>query len=420
MAANQNAARAILRAKIKIAKPLPLRQKPPFIPIYCPTVSPLLQTRLTIAFFFLLHGFVAASWVSRIPAVSERLELKPAVLGAVLVANMLGTLLGTLLIPTLIGWFGSRRVVRVASVSAVCCLFLVALMPEAVSLFLGLLVMGYAASSLNIAMNSQATALEALYKRPIVSSFHAIWSFGALLGSLSGAALANLGLKPWAHFLVVAAVLAGLALWVGRFLLPTNPVSKAQSFSLPLGPLFLLGLMGLCAAISDGSIPGWSGVYLRSLGSSETVAALGFAMHQGAMIFGRLGGDWLSLRFGPHRVARIGALIGGLGLAIGVSAHSISGLFLGIACMGLGMGPMFPLMFVAASKFRPQNPAVAIASVSSMSTLGGILGPPLLGQAAQLGGIGWAFGVAALLALAVSGLSVSLNPARIKNLDLEQ
>ncbi len=373
-------------------------------------LSELLKTRLAIAFFFSLHGFIAASWISRIPAVSERLELKPAILGTVLLANMLGTLLGTIGVPTLIGLFGSRRIVRVMSVSAGLSLFVVSLMPEAVSLFVGLLLMGYVASSLNIAMNSQATALEGLYKRNIVSSFHAIWSLGALLGSLSGAGLANLGFKPWAHFLLVGLALLGLALWVGRFLLPTSPQSKRQGFSLPTGPLFLLGLMGLCVAISDGSIAGWSGVYLRSLGSSETIAALGFAMHQGAMIFGRLGGDWLSGRFGPHKVARYGALLGGTGLAIGVLSHSMSGIFVGIACMGLGMGPMYPLMFVAAAKFRPQNTAAAIASVSSMATLGGMMGPPLLGQVAQLGGIGWAFGVAALLAAAVSWLAVSLTP----------
>ena len=170
--------------------------------------------------------------------------------------------------------------------------------------------------------------------------------------------------------------------------------------------------MGLCTAISDGSIPGWSGVYLRGLGAPESVAAMGFAVHQSVMLLGRLSGDWLTARYGAVRVVRFGALFGGLGLALGVLSQSVEGALLGIACMGWGMATLFPMMFAAAASTPGLTPASAIASVSTMSTLGGLLGPILLGAVAEVGGVRSSFLLAATLAGVVSGLAFSLSSYR--------
>ena len=182
-------------------------------------VSPLLQSRIAITSFFLLHGVVAGSWVSRIPAISEGLRLEPAALGWALVGNMLGALLSGLMAGFIVDRFGSRRVTRIMGLALLGFLPLVALMPSAVFLFAALIVHGFFGATLNIAMNTQATALEGRYGRPILSSFHALWSLGALIGALTGAGLAELGFRPFWHFGVVGLVWAGLSLWLSRWLL---------------------------------------------------------------------------------------------------------------------------------------------------------------------------------------------------------
>jgi MFS family permease len=376
--------------------------------------SGLLRARGAISSLFLLHGFIAASWVARIPAVSEGLGLGAVVLGTILMGNMAGSLAGSITSGGLVDRYGSRATARYAALAALVGLLSLALMPSAVLLFVGLAVYGLLMSYLNIAINAQATALEARYGRPIFSSFHAMWSLGALLGALSGAGLAGLGLHPRLHFALVG--LAG-ALIVGagwRWLLETPVPPIRRVFALPRGPLLFLGLMGLCTAISDGSIPGWSGVYLRSLGAPEWIAALGFAVHQSVMMLGRLSGDWLVARFGAVRVVRYGALFGGLGL--GVLSQSVEGALLGMACMGWGMATLFPLMFAAASNTPGLSAASAIASVSTMSTLGGLVGPVLLGSVAEVGGVRSSFLLAAVLAGVVSWLAFSLSSYRVRSL----
>lgn len=371
-----------------------------------------MRARGALSSLFLLHGFVAASWVARIPAVSEGLGLGAAVLGTVLMGNMAGSLLGGFTSGGLVDRFGSHRVAQLAALAGVGALLSLALLPSAPLLFVGLAVYGLLMSHLNIAINAQATALEARYGRPIFSTFHALWSLGALVGALSGAGLAGLGLDPRLHFALVGLAGAATVGAGGRWLLeaPVPPIRRV--FALPRGPLLFLGLMGFCTAISDGSIPGWSGVYLRGLGAPESVAAMGFAVHQSVMLLGRLSGDRLAARYGAVRVVRFGALFGGLGLALGVLSQSVEGALLGIACMGWGMATLFPMMFAAAANTPGLTPASAIASVSTMSTLGGLLGPILLGAVAEVGGVRSSFLLAAVLAGVVSWLAFSLSSYR--------
>ncbi|AWR85498.1 MFS transporter [Meiothermus taiwanensis] len=368
----------------------------------------LLQTRIAISSFFILHGFVTATWISRIPAEKERLEMSAAVLGLVLLGNMLGALLGGLTAGIWVAWWGSRRVARTFGVAASLSLPLLGALLTPAWLFAGLVLYGFLLNILNIGMNTQAAALEARYGRPIFSSFHALWSAGALLGSLAGAGLAGLGLSPFWHFLLVGGTGAGLAWQAGSRLLAASPSPQRQGFVLPKGALLVLGLMGFCTAISDGSIAGWSGVYLRSLGAPESLAALGFAVHQAVMLVGRSSGDWLVQQFGAVQVVRYGSLLGSFGLAVAVVSGTVEGMFFGIACMGLGMATLFPLMFAAAAQTPGMPPAAAIASISTMSTFGGLVGPMLLGIVAEVGTVRASFAVAALLAGVVSYLAFSL------------
>jgi MFS family permease len=368
----------------------------------------LIQARIAVTFYFAFSGFVTGSWVSRIPAIAERLELSAAVLGTVLVGNMIGALVGGFAGEGVWGRWGSKRTTRFAAVAIGCWLPLVALMPSPIGLFVGLLVYGLFYSTLNITMNAQAFALEARYARPISSMFHSIWSLGALLGSLAGSSLAGLAFKPWLHFLLVGAVGALLAWGFGPRLLESPTLPGRRVLALPRGPLLWIGLMALCVAISDGTASSWSGVYLRSLNAPESVAALGFVTHQGIMMLGRLSGDWLVARFGPVGLIRFGALLGGTGLALGVLSTTLWGALIGIGCMGWGMATTYPLMFAAAARLSPASTATAIASVASMSTVGGLIGPILMGNVAELAGLKASLLLAAGLAGVVSWLAFSL------------
>ncbi|PZA06114.1 MULTISPECIES: MFS transporter [unclassified Meiothermus] len=378
-----------------------------------PAERSLVHSRIAISAYFVLHGLATGSWISRIPAEQECLALGAAVLGMVLLGNTAGALLAGLTSGGTVSRFGSRHVTRFAAMGSLLTLALLGLSGHAVGLFLGLVLFGLLQGTLNIAMNTQAAALEARYERPIFSSFHALWSAGALSGALLGASLAGLGLSPSLHFALVGAWGITVAAYAGNYLLAASLSRSRRAFVLPRGGLLALGLLGFCAAISDGAIASWSGVYLRSLGAPESVAALGFALYQSMMFLGRFSGDYLVARFGAVRLVRLGALLGGFGLAFAVLTHTVWGIFVGIACMGWGMATVFPLMFAASARTPGLPPAHSMASASTMSTLGGLVGPVLLGAVAEVGTVRASFAVAALLAWMVSYLAFSLSSYRV-------
>ena len=59
---------------------------------------------------------------------------------------------------------------------------------------------------LDIAMNAQAVMVERHLAKPIMTSFHALFSIGMMLGALSGSLFVKLSVGLFAHFLVITIV----------------------------------------------------------------------------------------------------------------------------------------------------------------------------------------------------------------------
>ena len=59
-----------------------------------------------------------------------------------------------------------------------------------------LLVYGMSGGLTDVAINAQAVRVERGYRRPIINSFHACFSFGGLLGALLGGLFAWAGIGP--------------------------------------------------------------------------------------------------------------------------------------------------------------------------------------------------------------------------------
>jgi MFS family permease len=131
---------------------------------------------------FLLHGLIVSTWVSRIPAIQAALGLTNGLLGLCL----LGTAVGSVVAVPATGWlvtkFGSKRVTSWSTAGFCLALAAPALAVNATTLFLALTVYGAMAGANDVAINSQAVAVEAALGTPTMSRFHAMFSIGGMLG----------------------------------------------------------------------------------------------------------------------------------------------------------------------------------------------------------------------------------------------
>jgi len=342
--------------------------------------------RLAVLAAFFVNGALLATWVSRIPAVQTRLNLSEGALGIVLLGMGVGVLVALSLASTLIGRFGSRFVTVTAAIAMCVFLPLLALAPNAVTLWAGLFLFGAATSTMDVAMNDQAVMVEQRSQKPLMSSFHASFSVGALAGAMLGAGIAWLSLGSLQHFILAAILFFGLMALVARSLLPTKGV-KSESDSLfrfPPRVVWPLGAIAFCAAIGEGAMADWSGVYLnQTINTTVAVAALGFAAFSLTMTVGRLLGDWLATRFDPALIVRFGGFLAAVGLLAAILTTQPVIVLLGFAAVGLGVANVIPMAFSAAGKLPNLPAGVGIAGVATIGYAGFLAGPPLIGLIAE-------------------------------------
>jgi fucose permease len=197
------------------------------------------------------------------------------------------------------------------------------------------------------------------------------------------------GIGPEFHFLIAAAVFMLLILLAAPRLLPVPPDSEPDLsgpvFRLPARALWPLGAVAFCSSIGEGAMADWSAVYLKSIvGSTDGVAALGFAAFSITMTGGRLLGDRLAMRFGPANLVRAGGMCAAAGLVLAILVPQAAPVMLGFAAVGAGLSIVVPLAFSAAGNVPGLPSGVGIAGVATIGYAGFLAGPPAIGLIAEI------------------------------------
>ncbi|NOD74789.1 MFS transporter [Ruegeria sp. HKCCC2117] len=367
-----------------------------------------------VAAMFILNGALFGIWASRIPAVRDRLGLSHEELGYGLLFMAAGAVCSFPITGRLTDRFGAVAITRVIAVLYTLSLILLAIAGGFWGLAVFLFIFGAFHGSMDVAMNAWAAEVEQAYDKPVMSSFHAMWSLGAGLGALSGYAAVQMGLSVLAHFLTAGGIVVGFALtlsWV-HWTSKRSEGEQGSVFALPSGILVLVGFTALCGALGEGAVADWSAIYLRDItNATESVAALGYAVFSVTMVAFRLAGAFVITRFGPVATARFGGLCAALGVFGVVSAVAPELALAGFALMGVGYAVIMPLAFSRAASDLDVPPGQAIASVATLGYGGLLIGPPLIGFLAELFGLRLAFSVLLPLAVLIIVLAGALRRA---------
>jgi predicted MFS family arabinose efflux permease len=283
------------------------------------------------------------------------------------------------------------------------------LSPGIPSLAAALMLFGALNGTLDVAMNAQAVRVEQLHGRPIMSSLHALFSLGAVVGATATGLTMSLGDRP---LLATALVTAAAVVVSARRLVSSAPSVRAMPFtvSMPRGALIGLGALAFLGLLAEGAMVDWSAVYLRDeVRTAPMLAAAGFAVFSLAMAFGRFTGDHLVRRVGPERVLRVSAAEEAIGLALALSVRRPSVALIGFALVGLGISNVIPILFSAAGRVRGVHPGTALAAVATTGYLGFLAGPPAIGLVAEAAGLTVGLGIVAVACVLIAaGAAVAL------------
>jgi predicted MFS family arabinose efflux permease len=366
------------------------------------------RARLGVALTFLVTGVVFGTWAARLPAIKQALDLGDGELGIAFMGLNAGAVVGLQLGGALVPRTGSRAALRVALPGYAAALAGPALAGDLATLTVALFTLAAVNSVVDVAMNTHGVVVERGYGRPVMSSFHAMYSLGGTGGAALGAAAAAGGLGRTPHFLVVAAACIAVSVLAAGRLLPSRADAAGQAERRRTGlvaaltggwsgRVVALGALGFCLLLAEGSAYDWAAVYLRDgVGATAGIAAAGVAVFSAAMTAGRLAGDRVAARLGPVTAFRSAALLAGVGFGAALLAGTPAAGLAGLGLFGAGLSLTFPLAISAAGRLDGAA-AVAVARVSTLGYLGAFAGPGLIGALAGPLGLPAALGVPAVL-----------------------
>ncbi|RKS18366.1 cyanate permease [Arthrobacter sp. AG1021] len=374
------------------------------------------RARGAVAALFLTNGALFANMAPRLPEFKAQLGLEAGAYGLLVTAWPVGAIVAGLAAGSLIRRFGSAAV-AVFGTLATGLAVLGAGSAGSLALVAAAFVVGGAMDAItDVAQNAHGLEVQRRYGRPILNSFHALWSVGAVLGGLMAAGAMALGLPLAAHFAISWLLFAAVALTAWKFCLPARgPVEPVEEHSVAAEPvpaaswaritvviaaLVLIASAGIMVEDAGNS---WATLYLGSLGAPSALAASGYIALVGAQFIGRILGDSMVHRFGQRLIAQLGAVLvaGGMGLAL--AFPSIPGSLLGFAAAGFGVATLVPAAMEQADRIPGLAPGTGLSIVSWLMRLGFLLSPPLVGFIAQNFSLR-----AGLLVVPIAGLIVLL------------
>jgi MFS family permease len=383
------------------------------------------QWRAAVLASYAASGLAFATWVSRLPAIRDGLDLTPGGIGLLLMCMTVASFISISASGLIVLRLGPKLTTRIGSSMVGAGLAAVgfgsSIVGNPLVVAAGLVVVGLGTASWNTASNVEGAALERALDRHIMPRLHGAFSLGTVAAAGFGAWAAAVHMPVFWHFLISGAVVAASVVTAGFWFraekegpAPRNyrPDGRDTFDDPSTGPLpvitpepvpldnkrlvalawrdrrtLLIGVLVLGLALAEGAAGDWVALALADgYGQTDAAGAVGYGLFVTFMTIGRFAGTVILDRFGRVAVMRWCSAIAVVGLALFVFSPVPWMAFVALAVWGLGASLGFPVGMSAAA----DDPVHAAARVSVVSTIGYgafLCGPPLLGLLAEHFGI---------------------------------
>jgi len=368
------------------------------------------KERFSISLLFFLCGLNFATWATRIPDYKATLHLSDAELGRLLLGLPIGSLVSLPLAGLMLTKYKSKYICLLACLLYILVFPLIGLTSTQFTLFASLFGLGMAGDILNIAMNTQVITLENKLNKVVMSSFHAVFSLGLMIGAFLGGLLVDLGWSPFYHFIFISIIdIISIPVFYPLLLKEDIQIEKSDEkssiFSLSTY-LIVLSIIAMCGMLCEGAMADWITLYFKENVTNNPFSdTIGFSAFALAMVIGRFLGDSLTSKFGIKQMLVLSGLILSLGMAVTLFVDITFLKIFGCLITGLGISTIVPLVYSAAGNSHDIPPSVAIAGVSTIAYAGFLLGPVLIGYLSDY--IGLTNALVLLIILGIVGSIIS-------------
>ena len=347
-----------------------------------------IRSRISVSYLFLIAGFLSGNWIVRIPDIQTKFSLSEGQLGILLASASFGAILVMLIFGHLVNLIGSKTITVIGTVAVHCMITLLFLAPNVLVLGLIIFIYGSSTTTMSIAINTQGIEVERKAKKSIISSFHSLFSTGALLGAIIGALILGLKVNPEVHLITISFILLPFSLFSFKYLQNNknspSPKKITKIIQLPPRDLWILGLILYFDQVGERMMGDWSIIYSRTYSLNVIqITAFSYAIFSLFMVFGRLSGDTLANKFKTYKIIRFFSLVAFAGIIVSVSTNDIIFIFLGFALFGVGLSIIVPFIYKSAGNRSNLEIGTGLAGVAIFNVLANFTEPVFIGLVAE-------------------------------------
>jgi predicted MFS family arabinose efflux permease len=258
----------------------------------------------------------------------------------------------------------------------------------------------------SIAVNTGSIDVQRLYDRPVIATFHGIWSISCFVAAALATIMIIAGISRYS---LCYSSYRGCSCWgIGkaRGRSETGSIEKRPFFVKPDNYLFILGLIAFCSMFAESAMFDWSVNYFdKVVGAGKRFSTAGYTAFIIAMAAGRFAGDQLIHKYGVFVLMRFNGLLMAVGFAVAVFFPFLVPAILGFVLVGLGDSIIIPAVYSLAAKTKKMPPSYALASVTMIGYAGFLSGPLLIGFISDAFSMKWAFALVCVISLCIVFLS---------------
>lgn len=342
------------------------------------------KQRFFLSIFFFISGFSFATWASRIPTIKTYFNLNEAELGTVLLAMPLVSLIGLPFSGWLVARFDSRIPMCFAFATNAIALACIGFADTIFTLVISICLFALSMRIFSIAVNTQALTLQKKFEKKIIGSLHGLWSTGGICGVGFSTIIVAKNISIQVHFLIVAIFAFLITVFAYRFLLKNDRATKGNKIILgkPDPYIMYLGLLVFFAAICEGGMFDWSGIYFHEV-LRVKIFTYGYLIFMFFMALSRFLSDIIITRIGMKATYLLSSVcvVSGIGMAVIFPKFWFA--MAGFSLVGLGTASIIPMTYALAGTSKKYSAGMAISIIATYAIAGMLSGPPLIGYLAH-------------------------------------